>query len=801
MNRRTIWLGSFLLTLVFFVLAPRAVALITSPTHLSDFISDSTFIFTAKVDSVDPDKPSMVLTFDDNLKGKFPFQRLPINLKGDSEAEKLKHRALLLKRVAPKLPVVVFVTQKKGKENEFVAFVYTNGTWFHLTGEKPEGAEVARWAFTHIEPYLRRTYKGTTAEMKQTLADALSGKAKPPMMNAKEEPGVGPEVEDKPNEKKDGARATFTTGPVFAVIPAVMIGGPLALLALLFPSIFGGWKRWLALISVTCTTSSIYWLHWWFSGQFLNAWWSSVFAYWMFMTLATLAGTFWAWQRHIQRLMTGEAPLRPGLIEMAVMVAVSLFALATLGYYQYNHFSLMTPDGMPVIVLAAGVWVGTVYALFVGARPARMPVLATEVVVLTAMALVSTGLLFSVGGTSAARAPLVVEGDAAMTAKLVWKFELPSRGAIASSPVVVGDRVYIAAEHDHAFEPYGTLYCLERGTGNVVWTFSDKGEMKQVFSTPMVVGDRIYIGEGLHQHTNCKIYCLKADTGEKVWDFPTLSHTESSPFVADGKVYCGAGDAGLYCLDAQTGKQIWNFPGFHVDAGPVVADGKVYCGAGVGDVFKETIFFCLDANTGELKWKIATPQPVWSMASVEGRYVYFGMGNGRLNESDPNPKGALVCVDAEDKGKEIWRCDLGDAVLCRPLLDAGYVYFGCRDLHYYCLNRKTGKRIWKTELDSAPVVTAALTSNTPGGPTSQLYVPAEKGKFCCLAADTGKIRWGIDVAADQTSVEAELYSKPFVEEAPDGKGNRRIYFGMTRTPNGRAGSLVCYEEVSKKEQE
>ena len=339
MNRRRIWLGGVLLTLAFFVMTAPADAIITRKTPLSEILSYSTFIFTAKVETVDADKPSLVLTFDENLKGKFPFQRLPINLKGDTESDNLKHRPLLLKRVAPKTPVVVFVTQK---DKEYLALAYTNGTWFQMTGDKPDGADVVRWSFTHIEPYLRRTYKGTTDEMKQTVADALSGKKKPPEVNDKEEPGVGPESDEKPKEKKDGAKVTLATGPVFGVIPAVMVGGPLAILAMLFPSVFGGWKRWLSLISVTCTISTIYWLHSWLSMSHLDAWWSSLFAYWMFMTLATLAGAFWAWQRHIQRLMIGEAPLRPGLIEMLVMVVVSLFALGTIRLLPLvNHFPLI----------------------------------------------------------------------------------------------------------------------------------------------------------------------------------------------------------------------------------------------------------------------------------------------------------------------------------------------------------------------------------------------------------------------------------------------------------------------------
>ena len=113
-----------------------------------------------------------------------------------------------------------------------------------------------------------------------------------------------------------------------------------------------------------------------------------------------------------------------------------------------------------------------------------------------------------------------------------------------SSPVVAGDRVYTAALHQ-GFQPYGTVYCLDRESGRVRWGFNDGGKMKDVFSSPCVAAGRVYVGEGFHQDLGCRMYCLDADTGEKVWDFPTNSHTESTPCVAGGKVYFGAGDDGL----------------------------------------------------------------------------------------------------------------------------------------------------------------------------------------------------------------------------------------------------------------
>ena len=185
-----------------------AWALITAPTPLGGVLNESQYIFTVTVESVEPDRPGMVLAVDDVLKGKPPFKKLAVNLTGDADSVKKKETPELLKRVAPKLPLVVFVNQN---DKNFTAFAFGNGTWFQMAGERADDGDVLRLPFTHIEPYLRRTFKGTTAEMKRVVADGLSGKAEPPAPNLKEKPGVGPEVEapDKPKEK-DKEESSYT---------------------------------------------------------------------------------------------------------------------------------------------------------------------------------------------------------------------------------------------------------------------------------------------------------------------------------------------------------------------------------------------------------------------------------------------------------------------------------------------------------------------------------------------------------------------------------------------------------------
>lgn len=168
--------------------AARAVIQVLIP--LRTLIEDSDSIFVAEVERVDPAKPSAVFVAKKPLKGQIYAERIPVNLTGDKE----KHTPQLLKRLEAELPVILCV--KKQCPGKQMILAFTNGTWFQVLGQAD--GQQTRWAFTHCETYLRRTYKGTTAELEQIIADALAGKGKPPAPNPKEPPGFGPEITAKP---------------------------------------------------------------------------------------------------------------------------------------------------------------------------------------------------------------------------------------------------------------------------------------------------------------------------------------------------------------------------------------------------------------------------------------------------------------------------------------------------------------------------------------------------------------------------------------------------------------------------
>lgn len=774
--------------LVLLVGCAPAIAVIIRLTALNEIVAESTFIVEAKITTLDAKRPAMMLDVVRVLKGKSDLKKLPVLIgTGDAGARKRNEAPQLLQRVAEKLPVVVFVSQR---DQEYTAFVYSDGTWYSLNGQTVE-SEV-RWSFAHLEPYLRRTYKGTTAELLKLLED---GKAMP-KPDAKEKPGLGP-----PLKKADE--------PMRGVIPMVLIGGPLALLAMLFPGVFAGWDRWLALLSTAGTASTMLLLLFLGADWLRGTWLESPVAVWALLTLVHLSGLFWSMQRHAARVKTGDAPLVPGSLEvilLGIMALLSLAGLAGLAFARYRFkVQVKFDEWWPVIAYGLALGFAALYAVGMRLRGPRLrPATSCEAVFLFALvaACVPMGPVLV--------PPRIVAGatdpENLKEPRLVWTFALPARGAIVSSPLVHAGRVYVAAAHDDVFRPYGRLYCLDRETGKVVWTFDNGKKMKQAFSSPVFVGGKLYIGEGLHQDEGCKLFELDPTNGTKKQEFETASHTEATPVVilpevgmpssgsqppvfptlAAGRIYQGAGDDGLYCLDTKFAK-VWNFAGFHIDTGPAVDGDGVYIGSGVGDAFKETAIFRLHATTGKPVWRVPTDLPVWTELLVSAGRVYAGMGNGRLNEEPEKPMGLVLALDAKT-GNEAWRVKLKDGVLGRMALDGLRLYFGCRDGIFYCLRRRDGSTVWSRDVGGPIVAGPALDRNGEDAP-ERLYVTAVGGPLACLDPMSGRVLWTKALSDGLTQVEA--IATPALEVRD---GVRRLYVGLTLTSAARLGELRCYEE-------
>ncbi|MCI0640192.1 MAG: PQQ-binding-like beta-propeller repeat protein [Gemmataceae bacterium] len=787
-----------------------AWAVIAAPRPLRVFVDSSTWIAQAKIDQFFPEKPALVFQIEDNVKGKPGAKRLPVVFKLDPKAEKENYIPPLLKRLGKDQKALLFVNER-GKTA--IVFGFMNGSWFHIVGQKSD--DKTAWSLISGEPNLRGTFKGTTAELRKLVEDYLAGKATLPEPNEKEMPGFGPELDAKQSaslEHKLGRRGTL-----FAVIPTLGIGAPLAILAALFPAVFGGvlilFRQWAAFLTVLSVNTTLFLLYLLFGVHLRGSWWGTDAALWFVLTVNVLLGTLWAWRRQVFNLSLGpgalETPRRTETLFLWILAGIlggfSLFLCFVSDRFETSDFLMF--------VFAAGI----VFAAIVNQirgwffSQSLNPGRSTEGLILGGVLLAHLIVATTRFGSGRSVEGSVETGDTASGARVAefvgkrWDFIAPDSGLIASAVLVHQDRLYAAAAHPGF--GVGTLYCLDRHSGDKIWEFHDEGGLKQMISSPTLADGRLYLGEGFHDDKNCKLYCLDAQSGKKLWDFPTKGQTESSPAVFAGRVYFGAGNEGFYCVDALTGNEVWRFPGPEYDgrllrfgAGATVVDNRVYIGTGIDrnrlDTDPgETALFCLDAQTGKQIWKTDTRLPAWGSPVFFKGQIYLGVGNGDVFEDAKHtaPRGAVYCFNA-DNGEEIWQYPLDNGVIDRVAVDEENVYAGSRNGYIYCLYRDKGRRRWRQNLDS-PVVASPVLARW-GERTESVFAVSTRGKICCLDPGMGDIQWTYNLTAQTPHLSAA--PRLVVNRTSEGT-RRQLYFGagLGDIVGGRP-VVFCLEDALKR---
>ncbi|MCE9567267.1 MAG: PQQ-binding-like beta-propeller repeat protein [Planctomycetes bacterium] len=824
-------LASLLLTV------SSASAVIKKLTHLDEVLESQKFIFIASVDKVDPDKPSAIFKVEKKLKGEPPFDRIPVNMTGDDDAKKAGDTKTILERLDPSRKVVIFAVKQNGL---YEAMAFVEGSWFSLQGTPDPETKTIRWAFLHGEPFLRRTFKGTTAEMVKVIEDGLAKKAKPPMADENEKPGFGPPVE-KPKKcgmgnsecgmQDPGIPSAFRLPPsaLLGVIPSVVLLGPLAIIAALFPGVFArmaiGMKRWRAFLVVASINSTLALVYWLVQEYLPNGRAFGLKAFTIYLTVIAFVGLLWSGRRY-RRMVVEDPTLTnvPGKTEIYSLAGLSAFAgLSALFVAWFADWQWHTNLELPLrefTFIGIAMFVATLYAGYryitrtVDHLPNGTPVdrrlsLSGESVGLATLVLCGFTFLMA-GGSQGTIASSTETGDAdaigprLVNAKAVELYEVddgqnePLQCEVLSGVVAVGDRLYLGLRNN-GFPVGGRLVCVNPETGEQLWSFREK--LKPIFCTPTVVDGKVYCGEGLHEDTECRMFCANATDGKAAWAEPikTGSHTEGAPAVANGKLFFPAGDDGLIAADTKTGGRLWQFKGgkdagIHVDAAPAVSGNRVFIGSGLYSF----VAVALDTESGKELWRTDLKLRSFGAPFVLGKFVYYGVGTGNMvadthdypeegGKKDGVAAGAVVCLDVET-GKEVWRFDLPRSVHTGLAGDAFSVYATARDGHVYAIDRKTGKLRWKTQIGSAFMAPPAVA--TSGGIPVAVYAVSREGTVACLNPHTGRVVWQKSLPGYKWDGKEEngVLSGPTVVTTPTPTGSKRTIYvgGMKVDPDNPA---------------
>ncbi len=303
-----------------------------------------------------------------------------------------------------------------------------------------------------------------------------------------------------------------------------------------------------------------------------------------------------------------------------------------------------------------------------------------------------------------------VDRDNVNQLRLKWVFQVKTTEKIETSPLVVGDTMFVTAPPSNAF-------ALDARTGRPFWSYQRR------------------IPEGV------SVCCGQVNRGLA---------------ILGDRLYLGTLDAYLVALDAKTGNVIWETEvadyqsGYAITAAPLAYEDKIVVGISGGEYGIRGFLDAYDARTGERAWRFDTIPgpgepgnetwegdswktgggPTWLTGSAdpELNLIYWGIGNpapdwnGEVREGDNLYSSSVVALDA-DSGKLRWHFQFTphdthdwDAVQIPVLADLEFkgeqrklMLWGNRNAFFYVLDRETGefllarafaKQTWAREIDA-----------------------------------------------------------------------------------------------------
>ena len=306
--------------------------------------------------------------------------------------------------------------------------------------------------------------------------------------------------------------------------------------------------------------------------------------------------------------------------------------------------------------------------------------------------------------------------------ELLWKYT--SSDGIASTAAIVGDRVYMAGLN-------GYVECLELKTGKPIWKYRsiespDPKEFAPGFkSSPLVTEKGVYLGD-----EDGIFHAIDVKTGKKLWTFQTDAEIISSANVVNGKLLFGGYDNNLYCLNEADGALVWKF----------MTDGYVNCSPAIVDNFTfvtgcDEQLRVIDINTGKQHSQMPLETYLIASPALMGDNLYVGTYASEI--ISVNWKKQKVEWRYKDPKKEF-------PYHSSAAVTDEFVVAGGRDKQIHCVERKTGKGVWKFgtrgRVDSSPVIIE-----------NRVFIGSSDSNLYELDLKTGKTIWKKNLGKDITA--------------------------------------------------
>ena len=179
------------------------------------------------------------------------------------------------------------------------------------------------------------------------------------------------------------------------------------------------------------------------------------------------------------------------------------------------------------------------------------------------------------------------------------------------------------------------------------------------------------------------------------WTFEAGEGVESTPAIADGVVYVGSLEGRLHAVELATGRERFRYQAAgEIRSSPAVRDGVVYFGDEAGT------FHAVDARTGARRWTYATGGAVSSSAN-------FAVQGDRIRVVFGSYDNFLYAVDAE-RGELVWKLETESYVHATPAIAGGVIYVAGCDGFLRAVRAGDGRELGKVELGGNTAASPAI---------------------------------------------------------------------------------------------
>ncbi len=306
-----------------------------------------------------------------------------------------------------------------------------------------------------------------------------------------------------------------------------------------------------------------------------------------------------------------------------------------------------------------------------------------------------------------------------------------------SSPVVQGDKVYVAAV-DEDLKGKSGVYALDARTGELLWRYPTRNSIK---NTIAIDGDTV-----LAQDVDGYLYAINGKTGMIRWEkklsvkgIPGLSEG----LVADkGIVYAGSGK-GLTACSVKDGKVLWTNSGWDQRDGTTttisLGNGVLISGSQWNALFGN------DAATGKMLWKADKDglRNRGASAAIHGDKAYI-----------TSQDGLFVLETATGKVEKYMKLPVSVDVTSTPLVTENSIIFGTAFDGLIALDRETMAETWRFGASDALMYTAPYTrqeaatiESSPILAGDVVLVTASDGALTALGHKDGKVLWQMKAGA------------------------------------------------------